>query len=203
MDTHIIHTNLYFSHENEELMAKLADTLNGATVDRQTAYAIAEEFNPGHAALVDQLFQHKSTTGFDFEPGADEEHGYYILQLQQGERGETSMVHFIEFLRALIPGIQALAWGYAEDDPWEFFIKYDNGRVIKQEHIPWEDEQLDEKAIEYIYHWWHEDLPDEIEAGLLAVDDDEDDEEEHDDEDDEDDFDEEDYDDDEEDDEED
>ena len=179
MDTQIIHTHLYVSHENEELLSRLADTLNGATVDRETAYSIADEFNPDHSALVDELFKHKYTTGFNFEPGADEEHGYYILQLQQGERGESSMVRFIEFLYALIPGVHALAWGYTEDDPWEYFVKYENGRAIMQEHIPWEDPQMDQKAIEYIYHWWHEDLPDEIEAGLLASDDDHD-EAEHD-----------------------
>jgi len=193
MDAHIIHTNLYITHENEELLARLADTLNGAHVDRETAYSIAGEFN-SDTTPVDELFKHKYITRFNFEPGADEEHGYYILQLRQGERGEAGMVHFIEFLHKLIPGIHALAWGYAEDEPWEFFIKYENGRAIKQEHIPWEDEDTDEKAIEYIYHWWHEDLPDEIEAGLLTADDDDHDEEEHDEEDEEDEFDEGDYD---------
>jgi hypothetical protein len=173
MDAQIIHTNLYITHENEELLLKLVDVLNGSLVDKEKAYTIAREFNPSPAELVEELFKYKYTTDFEFKADADEEHGYYILQLQQGERGESSMVHFIEFLHGLIPGINALVWGYAEDDPWEFFIKYHNGRAIKQEHVPWEDEVMDQNAIEYIYHWWHEDLPDEIQAGLLSSDDEE------------------------------
>lgn len=182
MDTNLIRTNLYITHENQELLAKLSEALNGANVDKETAYTFAEEFNPNPATLVDKLFGYNYTRGFNFESGADEEHGFYILQLLLEEGGENSMVHFIEFLYELIPGIHAQVWGYTEDDPWEYFIKYENGRAIKQEHIPWEDEQMDENALEYIYHWWHEDLPDEIEAGLLATEDDHE-EEEYDDED--------------------
>jgi hypothetical protein len=168
----VIHTNLYISHENEELLAKLADALSGAAVDKEKAYSIVKDFDPSRLSLADELFKHKYVTRFEFEPGADEEHGYHILQLRQREGGESSTVHFIEFLYALIPGIQALAWGYDEDESWEYFIKYENGRAIKQEHIPWEDRKMDQNAIEYIYHWWHEDLPDEIEAGLLNGDED-------------------------------
>jgi hypothetical protein len=178
----VIHTNLYITHENEELLVKLVDALNGAAVDKETACSIVKKFDLSRLSLADELFKHKYVTRFDFAPGADEEHGYYILQLRHGEGGESGTVHFVEFLYALIPGIQALAWGYGEDEPWEYFIKYEKGRAIKQEHIPWEDRKMDQNAIEYIYHWWHEDLPDEIEAGLLNSEEDDYDEEDEEDE---------------------
>ena len=106
------------------------------------------------------------------------------------------MVHLIDFLYALIPGIHAQAWGYTEEDPWEFFIKFEDGRAIKQEHTPFEDARMDADALHYIYPWWHEDMPDEIEAGLLSADDEdlEDEDDEFDDDDDDDDDDEYDYD---------
>ncbi|MGD8939544.1 MAG: hypothetical protein PVJ72_09200 [Gammaproteobacteria bacterium] len=194
MDTQNLYTNLYITHANEELLSALSSALAGVDLDYKKAQSFGAQFSPNGEQLVDELFKHKYVNEFDFEEDAEEEHGYIVFHLEQGEWGDSGMVHFIDFLYALIPGIHAQAWGYAENDPWEFFVKYEDGRAIKQEHVPWEDEQMDTDALEYIYKWWHDDMPDEIEAGLLS-DDDEDEDEDDDDDFDEDDFDDENYDD--------
>ncbi|WP_455210363.1 hypothetical protein [Kaarinaea lacus] len=177
MNTQTIHTNLYITHEDEDILSALADTLAGADIDKDRALTITNEFTPNGDPLVEELFRHQYVNDFNFEPDADEEHGYMVLHLKQDEWGDTSMVHFIDFLYELIPGIHAQAWGHTEDEPWEFFIKHEDGRAIKQEHTPWEDTQMDMDALEYIYKWWHEDMPDEIEAGLLSDDYEDEDEE--------------------------
>jgi hypothetical protein len=176
LDTQTIHTDLYITHDDETLLTELVEALEGTALDEEGAGSLANRWNPKGAALVAQLFSHQYVNSFDFENGADEEADYRVLHLHQGEWGDSNMVHLIDFLHALIPGIQAQAWGYTEDDPWEFFIKYEDGRAIKQEHVPWEDVQMDDNALEYIYKWWHEDLPDEIEVGLLSVEDEDEDE---------------------------
>lgn len=168
METQNIQTNLYITHEDEELLSTLTDSLAGVDLDYEKALSVAGEFSPNPKQLVDELFDHNYVNEFNFEDDADEEHGFMVLHLAQGEWGDSSMVHFIDFLYALIPGIHAQAWGYTEDDPWEFFIKYEDGRAIKQEHVPWEDEKMDTDALEYIYKWWYDDMPEEIDAGLLS-----------------------------------
>jgi hypothetical protein len=170
MDTQTIHANLYITHEDETVLASLADSLAGEPMDRAKTLAFARRFDPDSEPLVDELFKPRYVTEFDFDE-ADEEHGYIVLHLELGEWGDSAMVHWIDFMYALIPGIQAQAWGYTEEGEegaWEFFIKFEDGRAIKQEHTPWEDAQMDADALEYIYTWWHEDMPDEIEAGLLS-----------------------------------
>lgn len=181
MNSQEIHTQLYITHDDRELLGKLVDALDGSALSEDATRELALEFNPGAEKLVEELFSNQSVESFDFNEGVDEEGEYCVLHLNQTDWGDTNMVHFIDFLYALIPGIHAQAWGYTEEDPWEFFIKYEDGRAIKQEHVPWEDEQMDENAIEYIYHWWHEDLPEEIEAGLLSVESDEHEDDEDDD----------------------
>jgi hypothetical protein len=176
METNKIHTDLYVTHEDKTLLTKLADALQGALLDGETTLEIMAPFNPGAERLVNELFSYKHVTEFDFDNSVDDEGGYCVLHLQQSEWGDSNMVHFVDFLYQLVPGIHAQAWGYTEEDPWEYFIKYEDERAIKQEHVPWEDEQMDENALEYIYKWWHEDLPEEIEVGLLAVEDEDDDE---------------------------
>ena len=168
METETIHTNLYISHEDEGVLSTVADALAGVDLDQDKALEFAQHIKPDSEMLVEELFKNRYVNDFNFEPDADEEHGFIVLHLKQGEWGDSSMVHFIDFLYALVPGIHAQAWGYTEEDSWEFFIKYEDGRAIKQEHTPWEDPQMDADALEYIYKWWHDDMPDEIEAGLLS-----------------------------------
>lgn len=167
MDTEKLYTNLYINHENESILSSLTSALENATLDKESTLEFAGVFNPQSAPLVEKLYKPGYVSEFNFEPHADEEDSYTVLHLEQDKWGDSAMVHFIDFLYALIPGIHAQAWGYTEDEPWEFFIKYEHNRAIKQEHVPWEDEKMDADALEYIYKWWHEDMPDEIEAGLL------------------------------------
>ena len=175
MDTQDLYINLYMTHENEEVLSFLTHALTGVEIGKENALTLAKKFSADGEPLVDELFKHQHVGRFNFDTDTDEEDGYRVFHLVQGEWGDSSMVHFIDFLYRLIPGIHAQAWGYAEDDPWEFFIKFENDRAIKQEHVPWEDHQMDEDALEYIYKWWHEDMPDEIEAGLLSGEDEDDD----------------------------
>ncbi|WP_455203905.1 hypothetical protein [Kaarinaea lacus] len=182
MTTEPINTELYIYHEDDELLSKLADALDGATLDKNSTADLAKEFSSDGDELVEELFKYDQVSSFDFDAGVDEVAGYFVLYLEQEDFGDVHMVHFIDFLYKLIPGIHAQAWGYTEEEPWEFFIKYEDGRAIKQEHVPWEDEKMDDNALEYIYSWWHEDLPEEIEAGLLNDEGDDEEDEDYDDE---------------------
>jgi hypothetical protein len=178
MDTQTIHTTLYITHEDESVLSSLANALAGEPLDKAKALTFAREFNPTTEPLVEDLFKHRYVSDFGIDE-VDEEHGYIVLHMEQGEWGDAAMVHLIDFLYALIPGIHAQAWGYTDEEPWEFFIKYEDGRAIKQEHTPWEDAHMDADALEYIYSWWHEDMPDEIEAGLLSDEAEDDDDEDY------------------------
>ena len=180
-----IQIDLFVNHEDPEILSRLTDLLDGAHLDKTSLEKFADQFQSGNKQIVNDLFKQDHVSTFTTEAGYDDEGEYRVFHFRQGNWGDVHMVHFINFLYRLLPGIHAQAWGFAEEeDPWEFFIKYENGRVIKQEHVPWEDEHLDEAAKEYIYQWWHEDMPEEIEVGLLNQEEDDDEDEAWDDDDD-------------------
>ena len=71
------------------------------------------------------------------------------------------------FLKGLLPNIHAQAWGCGDDDPWEFWFKFEGDELIREDDEPLNDPDEDEEIKASIYAWWHQDLPPEIKEGFL------------------------------------
>jgi hypothetical protein len=93
--------------------------------------------------------------------------GYSVCHFVHGSSGDEFVGKIIEFLYCLCPDIHAQAWGCGDDDPWEFWFKYENGSVERQDDEPEMDEDEDEDIKNTVYKWWHETMPSSIKEGFL------------------------------------
>ncbi len=84
----------------------------------------------------------------------------------------SSSVEFIEaflvLIEKLIPNVDARAYIRGDEDPWEQFIRIKSGELLSEEHVPFEDEDLDTEVVTSgCYAWFHESLPDHLHFGHL------------------------------------
>ena len=82
----------------------------------------------------------------------------------------------MKLLYHLCPGIQAQAWGMGDDDPWEFWLKHEDGHLVRHDAEPFDG--YDARIRSTIYRWWHDGLPDVIREGMLNDSDEEDEDQE-------------------------
>jgi len=171
---------LYLAHPDDTVLDRITDLFEGGELGEEEFGEFAASFDPKRGQdLARALFAQFYVKSF-FGEGrfADEPGGFRSVGILQGTGGEDSMTHLVGFLNDLIPGLHVQAWGYGDEDPWEFFIKIEDGKPVRREFEPGEDDERDLEAIETIYEWWHRDMPEGIEVGILNEDDDEEEDEE-------------------------
>ena len=84
-----------------------------------------------------------------------------------GRRRPENIENILIFLKGLLPEIIVQAWGCGDDDPWEFWFKFDGDELVREDDEPFNDPEEDEEIKASIYAWWHQDLPVEIKEGFL------------------------------------
>lgn len=164
-----LHSNLYFKHPNPEIMNKLdrlfQEHQGNAEIFKQIAITInpteGEEFAQD---LIDQIDQVEYDLGpeslYRFE-------GYSIAHFVHGSSGDEFMEAILNFLKSLVPDIHTQAWGCGDDDPWEFWFKFEGDELIREDDEPFNDPDEDQQIQSSIYAWWHKDMPKEIQEGFL------------------------------------
>jgi hypothetical protein len=165
---------LYLAHPDDSVLEQLTEFFDNEELEEEefAEFAASVDTERGHK-LTNELFAQSSVESycrqdeFEEEPG-----GIRSFSFLQGTGGEHQMTHLVGFLHDLIPGLTVQAWGFGDEDPWEFFIKIEDGEVVRREFEPGEDDDRDQRARDTIYEWWHEDMPEGIEVGLLNEDDD-------------------------------
>lgn len=91
--------------------------------------------------------------------------GYCVSHWVNGSSGAEIQQALIEFISALCPTIRAQSWGCGDDEPWEYWLKNEDGCVFRFDDAPFDDN--DDKLKGTVYRWWHEGLPASIKAGFL------------------------------------
>ncbi|AUZ04043.1 MULTISPECIES: hypothetical protein [Vitreoscilla] len=165
-----LHSNLYYKHPNTNTMDVL-DALFLSAKDNEAAWlALAAQLNAEQgASLAQELWSQVDEPEFDLNPESSYRHeGYSIAHFVHGSMGDENMEAILEFLLALLPDIQAQAWGCGDDDPWEFWFKFnEQGQLVRKDDEPYQDEEEDEHIQATIYAWWHKGLPESIKEGFL------------------------------------
>lgn len=180
-----IYVNVYFQHHDPLVHQKLVQLFeigdpNHGDEARAAFIDLAAEINPAKGDGIAKAFLRdldgKIREAFGFEEITDIA-GFCCAGGTQGGGGDRFAARCVRFLYHLCPGIQALAWGMGDDDPWEFWMKHEDGHLVRHDAEPFDG--YDARIRSTIYRWWHEGLPAEIREGMLN---DEDPEEEEDDE---------------------
>lgn len=161
-----IHSNVYLSHPRV-VVAKKASSLFEATTPNEfvklamTLNAITGEALAG--SFLTDLPNLDCTRAESIKKLSK----IYVCHFVHSSDGDNIIGRIVSFLHDLVPDIVVQAWGCGDDDPWEFWFKYVNGVLIRQDDTPLEDEEANDHIQETIYKWWHQGLPRTVKEGLL------------------------------------
>lgn len=164
-----LHSNVYYKHADANIMVMVDHLFKEHQGDRDKFISLAVELNPKDGQtlaeditdIVDQI---------DFDLGPESIHstaGYSVAHFVHGSAGDEFIEAILIFLKALVPDIHTQAWGCGDDDPWEFWFKFDGDELIREDDAPFNDPDEDEEIKASIYVWWHAEMPKEIKEGFL------------------------------------
>lgn len=164
-----MHSNLYYKHPDAQIMSKLDRLFQEHRGDASQFTVLVCDINPEHGAeLAEDILNTVDNIEFDLGPESLYSlAGYSIAHFVHGSSGDEFMEAILLFLKALLPDIHAQAWGCGDDDPWEFWFKFEGDELIREDDEPLNDPEEDEEIKASIYTWWHADLPKEIKEGFL------------------------------------
>lgn len=164
-----LHSNLYYTHSDPTVMNALDKLFqeHQGNADHFKQLAITLNATQG-AELAQDLMDQVDQVEYDLRPESLYRHaGYSIAHFVHGSSGDEFMEAILIFLKALISDIHAQAWGCGDDDPWEFWFKFEDNELIRQDDEPLNDPDEDQDIQSTIYAWWHEKMPPEIKEGFL------------------------------------
>ena len=93
--------------------------------------------------------------------------GFAIWKFVLGIDGVSVTENILDFLVDLVPAAEAWAYVVTDDDPIETWFRVVDGKIVREENEPGQDEEEDRQTIEAIYAWWHDGLPKSIFEGQL------------------------------------
>jgi hypothetical protein len=174
-----LRANFYFKHPDSSTHNELTKMFPAASSDNtddiidNTSFikhfvAIADNINPtngGELALsfLEQFEDHLYHT---LSPqSAWNNSGYCVSRWVSGVDGDRIQMELLNFFYELCPNIHAQSWGRGNNAPWEYWLRYQRGKVIRCDDEPFEGE--DDIILGTVYRWWHSDIPNTIKAGIL------------------------------------
>ena len=176
-----LHSNFYFKHPNKAVHDQLQEMLaiydmnskNGMLdVDERRSHFLnlAKSINPENGEMLasDLLGEFDKEYGFGGMFGSEsirEQSGYCITHWVNGGSGDDIQAYLMQFFYKLCPEVHAQSWGCGDDDPWEYWFKYDNGNLVRHDDEPYSSN--DAVILGTIYRWWHSDMPDSIKEGVI------------------------------------
>lgn len=162
-----LHSNLYYKHADSGVMQQLDTLFKKIEGDEQRFRALCLELNPGQGEeLAQKLLDVVDNLEWDLHAESlSRVAGYSVLHFVHGSAGDDIVGSVVAFLYRLLPDIHAQAWGCGDDDPWEYWFKYEDGELVREDDEPFMGE--DDEIQATIYAWWHKDMPKEIKEGFL------------------------------------
>ena len=167
-----LYTRIYYHHKDPHIMQTVDQLFTEVKGDEAKWIALATQLNAQHGAelaqdLIDQM------DSLEYDAGAEslEHHaGYSIVSFTHGSSGDEWLELLLNLLRNLVQDITAQGYGTGDEDPWEFWMKFEGDELIRHDNEPFNDEEEDEHTKQTLYTWWHADLPDSIKVGYLNED---------------------------------
>jgi hypothetical protein len=171
-----LHSNIYFKHADLHTHKNLINLFESFSKDRASILKASTLINPESGSTLATTFLDKVKN--DFNDAVDpesiwQEGDFHVAHLVNGGSGHYIAGNLVKFINELCQGVHCQGWGCGDDDPWEYWFKYQDGRVIRCDDEPYMDGN-DAWTKSTVYRWWHEDMPENIKAGFLNEDDEED-----------------------------
>ena len=162
-------TRIYYYHPDQEIMAQLKTLFTEVHGDEARFISMAQALNVELGQdLAQGLIDSVDSLEYDVDAEALETiAGYHVCYFTHGSDGDECIAQILFFLKSLIPDLHVQAWGCGDEDPWEFWYKFEGDDLLREDDEPLNDPDEDEEIKASIYAWWHEGLPSEIRVGYL------------------------------------
>ncbi|OZG71112.1 hypothetical protein BTA51_22290 [Hahella sp. CCB-MM4] len=164
-----LHSKLYYQHPNPTVHSRLKAFIEALGEENESILLAAQSLNFEVGEIQTQNFLNELNNRYQENLHAESTLGnedFWISQFLTSSCGDYLIGKLVKLLYDLCPGVRAQAWGYGDHDTWEFWYKYDNGRLLRCED-ELSGESDNERTYNTIYRWWHEQLPAYLQAGLL------------------------------------
>jgi NAD-dependent DNA ligase len=164
-----LHSNIYYKHIDPDVMEKLNSIFYECNGNEEKIIEISLSLNARNGKeLAQNLIESVDEPKYDLDAESLEKvEGYSIAHFVHGSIGDEVVESIVHFLNLLVPNTHVQAWGCGDDDPWEYWIKYDNDKLIRKDDEPLNDDDEDEEIKNTIYEWWHESMPSSVKEGFL------------------------------------
>jgi hypothetical protein len=164
-----LHSNIYYRHPNLHIIEKLDRLFKDHHGDQDKFIAAAIELNPEQGQeFAEDLLDTIDNVEFDLGPESISTiDNYSVAHFVHGSSGDEFIEAIVLFLKSLLPEIDVRAWGCGDDDPWEFWFKFEGDELVREDDEPFNDPEDDEEIKSSIYTWWHQGLPEKIKEGFL------------------------------------
>lgn len=164
-----LHSNLYYKHSDAKITAKLDRLFQEHQGDSNKFIALANEINSEHGSeLATEILDSVDSLEYDLRPELLYPiEGYSLAHFVHGSLGDEFMEAILLFVKALIPDIHIQAWGCGDEDPWEFWFRFEGDELIREDDEPLNDPDEDSEIKASIYAWWHAEMPEKIKEGFL------------------------------------
>ena len=164
-----IHSHIYYKHANPKINVLFDQLFSNVDGNKADFLAISTSIHPELGAVLAQdLMDQVDSVAHDL--GTEmlkHQAGYSIAYFCHGSAGDEFIEMIVQFIQDLSPDIHVQAWAHGDDDPWEFWLKFEDGELIRKDNEPFQDPEEDEMIYETIYAWWHQQMPKEIKEGYL------------------------------------
>ena len=162
-----IYSNIYYKHNDPKIMEKLDSLFYGSEGNELKIKSIAKSINPKKGELLAQeLIDLVDKPFYDLQAESlNKIEDYSVAHFLHGCMGDEIVKAIVRFIYKLQPNVHVQAWGCGDDDPWEFWFKFENGKLVRRDDSPSQEEE--EEIKERIYKWWHSDMPDTIKEGYM------------------------------------
>lgn len=163
-----LHSRVYYKHPDSTIMGQLEALFTTHHGDEEKFSQAALLINPQAGEITQELLDLIDSIEHDLEPETlDYVAGFAVLDFTHGSNGDENIENILIFLKGLLPEIVVQAWGCGDDDPWEFWFKFNGDELVREDDEPFNDPEQDEEIKASIYAWWHQGLPAEIKEGFL------------------------------------
>jgi hypothetical protein len=166
-----LHSRLYYKHLDDQVMKQLEALFTTHHGDEEKFIQSSLVINPEAGDTTQELLDQIDSVEYDLAPESlVYVAGFAVLDFTHGSNGDENIENILLFLKELLPDIHVQARGQGDDDPWEFWFKFDGDEMVREDDEPFNDPEDDEEIKASIYQWWHEGMPEQIKEGFLNED---------------------------------
>lgn len=136
-----IHSHIYYKHPDPQVTAQFDQLFSKVNSNETDFLTISASINSESGKeLAQELIETVDSVAHDLGTEALQYvEGYSIAHFCHGSAGDEFVEMIVQFIQDLSPDIHVQAWASGDDDPWEFWIKFKDGELIRKDDEPLAD----------------------------------------------------------------